>query len=326
MTDARRPLATRNKRWPHAVARTAIRAGLTPNQVSVLSVVFAGAAGAALVASATAGEASRAALLVVGATGIQLRLLCNLIDGLMAVEGGLASKTGDIFNDLPDRLADILIIAGAGYAADAYARMSGMGAVCVTYGVGGLSVVNSVAGAWAEKSPVVVISGAPGLGERDDRPLLHHCVREWTTQYEVFQKVCAACTEIREADTAFREIDRVLDICFRQKRPVYIELPRDMVDAIHRWQQVFMSVLGRRMVFAADEYYLMAHLPFPAADTYEGFDLYEDGVGMARTFEREWHGEPIADSGLRHGFFSWVDGAPAAGYRAPRNQIGRAHV
>ncbi len=119
MTDARRPLSTRNKRWPHAVARTAIRAGLTPNQVSVLSVVFAGAAGAALVASATAGEASQAALLVVGATGIQLRLLCNLIDGLMAVEGGLASKTGDIFNDLPDRLADILIIAGAGYAAGA---------------------------------------------------------------------------------------------------------------------------------------------------------------------------------------------------------------
>ncbi|MFM7206343.1 MAG: alpha-keto acid decarboxylase family protein [Planctomycetaceae bacterium] len=120
----------------------------------------------------------------------------------------------------------------AGYAADAYARLTGMGAVCVTYGVGGLSVVNSVAGAWAEKSPVVVISGAPGLGERGERPLLHHCVREWTTQAEVFQKVCAACTEITEADTAFREIDRVLDICFRQKRPVYVELPRDMVEVV----------------------------------------------------------------------------------------------
>lgn len=120
----------------------------------------------------------------------------------------------------------------AGYAADAYARLVGMGAVCVTYGVGGLSVVNSIAGAWAEKTPVVVISGAPGLGERSERPLLHHCVRDWTTQYEVFQKVCAACTEITEADTAFREIDRVLDICFRQKRPVYIELPRDMVDVV----------------------------------------------------------------------------------------------
>ena len=80
----------------------------------------------------------------------------------------------------------------AGYAADAYARINGIGALCVTYGVGGLSVVNSTAGAWAEKSPVVVISGAPGLSERSDRPLLHHCVREWSTQFEVFEKVTAA--------------------------------------------------------------------------------------------------------------------------------------
>ena len=120
----------------------------------------------------------------------------------------------------------------AGYAADAYARINGIGALCVTYGVGGLSVVNSTAGAWAEKSPVVVISGAPGLSERSDRPLLHHCVREWSTQFEVFEKVTAACAEITDPDTAFREIDRVLDVCFRQKRPVYIELPRDMVDVV----------------------------------------------------------------------------------------------
>lgn len=120
----------------------------------------------------------------------------------------------------------------AGYAADAYARINGIGALCVTYGVGGLSVVNSTAGAWAEKSPVVVISGAPGLSERSDRPLLHHCVREWSTQLEVFEKVTAACAEITDPDTAFREIDRVLDVCFRQKRPVYIELPRDMVDVV----------------------------------------------------------------------------------------------
>ncbi|RLS35911.1 MAG: alpha-keto acid decarboxylase family protein [Planctomycetota bacterium] len=120
----------------------------------------------------------------------------------------------------------------AGYAADAYARLNGMGALCVTYGVGGLSVVNSTAGAWAEKSPVVVISGAPGLSERSDQPLLHHCVREWSTQLEVFGKVTAACAEITDPDTAFREIDRVLDVCFRQKRPVYIELPRDMIDVV----------------------------------------------------------------------------------------------
>jgi len=120
----------------------------------------------------------------------------------------------------------------AGYATDAYARIHGMGALCVTYGVGGLSVVNSTAGAWAEKSPVVVISGAPGLNERSERPLLHHCVREWSTQLEVFEHVTAACAEIRDPETAFREIDRVLDVCFRTKRPVYIELPRDLVDVV----------------------------------------------------------------------------------------------
>ena len=65
----------------------------------------------------------------------------------------------------------------AGFAADAYARLNGIGAVCVTYGVGGLSLCNSIAGAYAEKSPVVVISGSPGMRERFNNPLLHHRVQ-----------------------------------------------------------------------------------------------------------------------------------------------------
>ena len=120
----------------------------------------------------------------------------------------------------------------AGFAADAYARVNGMGAVCVTYGVGGLSLANSIAGASAEKSPVVLISGAPGIGERADNPLLHHRVREWRTQLEVFEKICLASAEIVDPATAFRDIDRLLDICHRQKGPVYIELPRDMVAVV----------------------------------------------------------------------------------------------
>jgi len=71
---------------------------------------------------------------------------------------------------------------GAGFAADAYARVGGLGVVCITYCVGGLKVVNPIAGAFAEKSPVVVISGAPGMNERDKNPLLHHKVREFDTQ------------------------------------------------------------------------------------------------------------------------------------------------
>jgi indolepyruvate decarboxylase len=120
----------------------------------------------------------------------------------------------------------------AGFAADAYARVSGMGAVCVTYGVGGLSLANSIAGASAEKSPVVLISGAPGIAERADNPLLHHRVREWRTQLEVFNTICLATAEIVDPATAFRDIDRLLDICHRQKGPVYIELPRDMVAVV----------------------------------------------------------------------------------------------
>jgi indolepyruvate decarboxylase len=118
---------------------------------------------------------------------------------------------------------------GAGFAADAYARVNGLGAVCITYCVGGLKVVNPIAQAFAEKSPVVVISGAPGLDERLKTPLLHHRVRDFDTQLKVFEQVTVASTAIDNPQTACREIDRVLAEALRYKRPVYIELPRDMM-------------------------------------------------------------------------------------------------
>ena len=118
----------------------------------------------------------------------------------------------------------------AGYAADAYARTKGMGAVCVTYCVGGLSTVNAVAGAYAEKSPVVVISGAPGIKERGKDALLHHKVRDFHTQQRIYDEITVATALLDEPFTAFNEIDRVLDAVYRYKRPGYIELPRDMVD------------------------------------------------------------------------------------------------
>lgn len=118
---------------------------------------------------------------------------------------------------------------GAGFAADAYARIRGLGVVCVTYCVGGLKVANSTAGAFAEKSPVVVISGAPGMKERERNPLLHHKVREFDTQRKVFEQLTVASAVLSDPQTAFQEIDRVLHAVLRFKRPVYIELPRDMV-------------------------------------------------------------------------------------------------
>src|SRR5881396_579759 len=120
---------------------------------------------------------------------------------------------------------------GAGFAADAYARVRGLGAVCITYCVGGLKVANTTAEAFAEKSPVVVISGAPGMKEREKNPLLHHKVREFDTQKKVFDQLTIASCVLSDPQTAFSEIDRVLHAALRFKRPVYIELPRDMVTA-----------------------------------------------------------------------------------------------
>lgn len=83
-----------------------------------------------------------------------------------------------------------------------------------------------------------------------------------------------------------------------------------MVDAIEAWQHVFLRTLGRRMVHAADEYYLMTERPFPAADVYDDFDMHEDGIGMARTFEMEFHGRSPNASTTRDGFFTAVDAPP----------------
>ncbi|HEX4086245.1 MAG TPA: thiamine pyrophosphate-binding protein [Chthoniobacteraceae bacterium] len=120
---------------------------------------------------------------------------------------------------------------GAGFAADAYARVRGLGVVCVTYCVGGLKIANTTAEAYAEKSPVVIISGSPGMKERDKNPLLHHKVREFDTQFKIFEQITAASTVLSDAQTAQREIDRVLEAALHYKRPVYIEIPRDMVGA-----------------------------------------------------------------------------------------------
>jgi putative radical SAM enzyme (TIGR03279 family) len=93
-----------------------------------------------------------------------------------------------------------------------------------------------------------------------------------------------------------------------------------VVDGVEEWQGIFLDVLGRRMAFAADEYYLLAGRPFPPAEAYEGFPMHEDGIGMARAFEAELLGAAATPLGVQPGFFAWVDGAPAAGYRAPRGE------
>jgi putative radical SAM enzyme (TIGR03279 family) len=80
-----------------------------------------------------------------------------------------------------------------------------------------------------------------------------------------------------------------------------------VVETVERWQSVYRSVLGHPMVFAADEYYLMANRPFPAAESYDGFAMHEDGIGMARTFQLEFEGRAAQPTGPKSGFFASVD-------------------
>lgn len=154
---------------------------------------------------------------------------------IFGIPGDFVLQFYGMLEESPIRVIGTTREDNAGYAADGYARVNGMGAVCITYCVGGLSLCNSIAGAYAEKSPVVVISGSPGMGERESDPLLHHRVKDFDTQKQVFEKITVASAVLDDPLTAFREIDRCLEAAMRFKRPVYLELPRDRVrsTAIH---------------------------------------------------------------------------------------------
>lgn len=117
-----------------------------------------------------------------------------------------------------------------GFAADGYARVRGLGVACVTYCVGGLNMLNSIACAYAEKSPIVVISGGPSNNDRRADPLLHHKVKTFDTQRRIFEEVTCANTVLFDPSTAASEIVRVVEAVIAHRRPGYIEVPFDMVD------------------------------------------------------------------------------------------------
>ena len=101
-------------------------------------------------------------------------------------------------------------------------------------------------------------------------------------------------------------------------RPHTKKEAEQVIDIVEEWQDVFLQIANQRIVYAADEYYLLARRPFPETKTYGDFPMHEDGIGMARAFEKDFLN---GDSQVKHhrpGFFSSVDGAPAQGYRAPR--------
>ncbi|PIX45422.1 MAG: preprotein translocase subunit Tim44, partial [Armatimonadetes bacterium CG_4_8_14_3_um_filter_58_9] len=117
----------------------------------------------------------------------------------------------------------------AAYAADGYARIRGIGTFSSTYGVGELSAINGVAGAFAERVPVVVITGSPATTYFRTRPLLHHTLGDYQIPLRIFEKITAASTQLVSAETAPAEIDRVLSACLSHQQPVYISLPSDVV-------------------------------------------------------------------------------------------------
>lgn len=117
---------------------------------------------------------------------------------------------------------------GAGFAADGYARANGISCVCATYAVGAFKLFNAIAGAYAERSPVVVIAGAPGVKERKNAPPLHHTVGDVNCQREMYKKITCAQAILDDPTTAGYEIDKALEALKYHRQPIYIELPRDI--------------------------------------------------------------------------------------------------
>jgi len=154
---SRRPIKARETRWASSISTYLAAKGVRPNWISMTSVAFASFAGACLLASRGRGDILRPVLLVCAAAGIQLRLLCNLFDGMVAVEGGFRTLSGEIFNDLPDRIADPILLVSAGYSITAY----GLGPT-----LGWASALLAVMTAY-----VRVLAGACGAPQRFSGPM-----------------------------------------------------------------------------------------------------------------------------------------------------------
>lgn len=138
----RRPLKSRGAAWASWLSRALLRTGFTPNVVSLASVAFAAAAGASMIMAAHLSPAWPWWL--AAAAAVQLRLVCNLMDGMLAVEGGLKSPTGELFNELPDRLADACVLAPLGYAGGSDVTIAlGWAAACGAVGTAYLRAVGA---------------------------------------------------------------------------------------------------------------------------------------------------------------------------------------
>jgi TPP-dependent 2-oxoacid decarboxylase len=120
---------------------------------------------------------------------------------------------------------------GVGFAADGYARATGkIGVVCVTYGAGGHNIINPVAGSFSERVPILIFSGGPGEEERKLGTLIHHQAREIESQHRIFREVTCASRVLTDPERAAADLHEVVRAVWREQRPGYVEIHRDMVD------------------------------------------------------------------------------------------------
>jgi indolepyruvate decarboxylase len=125
--------------------------------------------------------------------------------------------------------------AGAGFAADTYARVAGVGCVCSTYNAGALSLCNAISGAYSERSPVVVVSISPPMKSRNEDFLLHHVLRSFNNQQRIFNNITCNAAMLDDATKAGFLIDKALDDMATLKQPIYIEMPADVAKSPIRY-------------------------------------------------------------------------------------------
>lgn len=156
---------------------------------------------------------------------------------IFGVPGDYVLKLDKMIEEGPIRFINTTRENTAGQAADAYARMTGLGVACITYGVG-MNIVNALSQAYVEGSPLLVISGTAGTDEFTKNSQLHHLINKSctthgdSTQLNIFKNLTVDQGVLDNPKTASATIDRVLDACIQYKKPVYLELPRNLVDQV----------------------------------------------------------------------------------------------
>lgn len=154
------------------------------------------------------------------------------VDKIFGIPGDFILRLCEVIEDYPG--IDLLTMAhepGVGFAACGAARgREGIAVACVTYGAGALNMVNPIAAAYAEKTPVLVLTGGPGRMEREAGVLVHHQVKSFESQRRVFREVTHYQAVLDDPDTAAEQVRYAIDVCQAYSLPVYLEVPRDMVD------------------------------------------------------------------------------------------------